>query len=149
MVVCVKWARKRQAGWHRRKFPVPAKKFAGRFLFFMYRKTDLYYLIRFFMPFFFMGTIWLLRDKISRIDLLKKFGDQSFSIYIIHPLLCSMLYMVCQKYFGINLIYACIVQVVVFMISYYMAYLINKFTIIRKLFFPRSWVELKEVFKSK
>ena len=118
-------------------------------LFFMYRKTDLYYLIRFFMPFFFMGTIWLLRDKISRIDFLKKFGDLSFPIYIIHPLLCSVLYLVCQKYFEINLIYACIVQLVVFIISYYIAHIINKLAVIRKLLFPRSWEELKSVVKFK
>ena len=118
-------------------------------LYFMYQETDLYYLIRFFMPFFFMGTIWLLREKISRLDFLKKFGNLSFPIYIIHPLLCSVLYIICQKYFEVNLINACIVQIVVFMVSYKIAYLINKFTVIRNVLFPRSWEELKSVVKFK
>ena len=114
---------------------------------FISNSESIYYVIRFLMPYFFMGTIWLLKDYFSRIDVLKKIGDLSFPIYIIHPLLCNVLYLICQKYLCVNIVTACVVQVIVFLISYLISYFINNILILQKIFFPRSMDDLKSIIK--
>ncbi len=105
----------------------------------------IYYVVRFLMPLIFMCFIWMYRDKFSNIGILKKVGDLSFGIYIIHPILCNILYLIFKKYFAVNLINALVVQLIVFSFSYYVAYFINNISILQKMLFPRSWEDLKSI----
>ena len=96
----------------------------------------------FIMPFLFINLIFLTKDYLAKSNILKRIGEHSLPIYLIHPPLCIVSYMICQKFLQINLTYAIVIQILVLTVSYYIAVLWNKITPLRKKTLPRSFEDL-------
>ncbi len=96
----------------------------------------------FIMPFLFMNLIYLAKDYLAKSNILKKIGENSFPIYLIHPPLCIASYIICQRFLQINLTYSIIVQFMVLTASYYITVLWHKITPLRKKTLPRSFEDL-------
>lgn len=101
------------------------------------------YLMRFIMPFLFINLLYFIKQKISKINSLKKIGKQSFSIYLIHVPISTVLYMVCNKFFSITITYGIIAQIIILAISYSMSIFIDKHHNIKKLIFPNDINDFK------
>lgn len=97
---------------------------------------------RFIMPILFINLLYLYKDFFARFNLLKKLGNNSFPIYLIHPMLCTIAYLICERYLSINVVYAIIIQIAVVFISYYTSVLWQKITPLRKKTLPRSLDEI-------
>ena len=97
---------------------------------------------RFIMPILFINFIYYFKSNISRYSFLKKLGDYSFPMYIIHPPLCATAYLICKNYFQINLVYAIVVQFVVLFISFYISTKWVKIDSLRKRTLPRAINEI-------
>ena len=97
---------------------------------------------RFIMPILFINFVYLYKDFFARFNLLKKLGSNSFPIYLIHPILCTIAYLICERYFYVNVVYAIIIQIAVVSISYYASVLWLRITPLRKKTIPRSLDEI-------
>lgn len=97
---------------------------------------------RFFMPLLFINFIYYLREHIAKSEILKKIGEYSFPIFLIHPPLCAIAYIICNKFFEINIMYGIFIQLFVTYISYCLSVLWYKITPLRKKTLPRSLEEL-------
>lgn len=98
--------------------------------------------LRLLMPILFIGTLYTFRKYLANSKLLKKLGNNSFQIYIIHPPLCAVSYLICSKFMSVNIFYAIIVQIAVMLISYYVSVLWNRITPLRKKTLPRTIEDL-------
>jgi peptidoglycan/LPS O-acetylase OafA/YrhL len=101
---------------------------------------------RFIMPFLFFNLLYLIKGYLSKSKILRKIGEYSFSIYLIHPLFCTFSYLLCMKYLELNLIYGIFIQIIVLVISYYISVLWHKITPLRKKTLPR---DMKDIFNIK
>lgn len=96
----------------------------------------------FIMPFLFVNLIYLSKSILAKSTLLKKIGEYSLPIYLIHPPLCVAFNMICQCFFQINLLSVIIVQILVLTVSYYISVLWYKVTPLRKKTLPCSSEDL-------
>lgn len=99
---------------------------------------------RFTMPILFINFIYYFKSYISNFGLLKKIGDYSLPIYLIHPPLCTAVYLICKQYNEVNITYAIITQIIIFIVSYYLSVLWISFVPLRKKTLPRN---LNEIYK--
>ena len=97
---------------------------------------------RFIMPILFIGTLYNLKKQLAKIEFLQKLGNRSFPIYIIHPPLCAISYIICNKFLYINFLYAIIVQIAIIFISYYVSVIWDRITPLRKKTLPRTIEDL-------
>lgn len=98
--------------------------------------------LRFLMPILFIGTLYTLRKHLAKFKILQKLGNNSFQIYIIHPPLCAVSYLICSKFLSVNIFYAIIVQIAIIFISYYVSVIWNRITPLRKKTLPRTIEDL-------
>ena len=99
------------------------------------------------MPVIFMLILWYNGRHIQHLFFMEKAGDKTFPMYIIHPFIGYMLYAFVVKYTHISLLCAIVVQIVMFWGSYYLSVGLYRVDRIRKILLPRSFSELKSVFK--
>lgn len=97
---------------------------------------------RFIMPFLFVSFLILLKTVLAKSKFLRALGNYSFPIYIIHPIICTVAFMVCDKCLEVNLVSAIIVQVVVVGLAYWISVLVYKIEPIRKKLFPKTFDEI-------
>lgn len=96
------------------------------------------WVLRGVMPIIFFVILFGLRKQLSSFNLLKKIGDNSFLIYIIHPVFCKFFVMLTPEHLSINWVYIIMSQILIIVMSYYLAKFINNMEIIRRTFFPKK-----------
>ena len=99
------------------------------------------------MPIIFMLILWYNGRHIQHLSFMEKAGDKTFPMYIIHPFIGYILYAFVVKYIHISLLWAIVAQIVMFWGSYYLSVGLYRVDRIRKILLPRSFSELKSVFK--
>lgn len=99
-------------------------------------------IIRFIAPFLFMGLLYTLRKLLSRSTILIKLGELSLPIYIFSTLICTIFYMIFNRLNAITPSNGIIAQILITIISYYVALLLYRMPTIRKWIFPRSKEEI-------
>lgn len=99
-------------------------------------------IIRFIMPYLFMGILYLFRKQLSKMSVFIKLGELSLPIYIFSTLICTVFYLVFGRLNAITPLNGIIALLLITVISYYVAMLLYKLPIIRKLIFPRDKKEL-------
>lgn len=104
------------------------------------------WIYRFIMPVLFVNFIMLFRSMLSKCAVLKQLGKYSFPIYIIHPILCTIAFIVCNKYLIINIYWGLFIQIIVIVISYYLSILWFRIVPLRKITLPR---DMKDIFNIK
>ena len=104
---------------------------------------------RFIMPFLFINFLYSLKGRLQKLGVLKNLGIYSFPIYIIHPMLCTIAFMICQKFSCVNIVMAIVVQVIVIFVSYYISVWLFRIEPLRKKIFPRTWEEICHVSRAK
>lgn len=97
------------------------------------------------MPFLFFFIIYQLRDYLSKITLLKDIGKYSFPIYIIHPFLLKVFFMIVYPLWGANWLIVIVSQVIITAISYYIALIIYNNHYLKAIMFPSNWNELSNL----
>ena len=121
------------------------------FLYFMNRLSFHEQMIHVFlliaMPIIFMLILWYNGRYIQRLFFMEKAGDKTFPMYIIHPFIGYILYGFVVKYAHISLFWAIVAQIVMFWGSYYLSVGLYKVDRMRRILLPRSFSELKSVFK--
>ena len=93
------------------------------------------------MPFLFFFIVYQIRNILSNSCLLKKLGEYSFPIYIIHPFLLKILFIIIYPLWGTNWGIVIISQVITTIISYYIARIIYMNPYLKAIIFPNSWNE--------
>lgn len=99
------------------------------------------------MPIIFMLILWYNGRYIQHLFFMEKAGDKTFPMYIIHPFIGYILYGFVVKYAHISLFWAIVAQIVMFWGSYYLSVGLYKVDRMRRILLPRSFSELKSVFK--
>lgn len=99
------------------------------------------------MPIIFMLILWYNGRHIQHLSFMEKAGDKTFPMYIIHPFIGYILYGFIVRYAQISLFWAIVTQIMMFWGSYYLSVGLYKMDRIRKILLPRSFSELKSVFK--
>ena len=104
--------------------------------------NEILWFLRFIMPFLFINFLYSIKERLAVSKILKNLGIYSFPIYIIHPVLCTVVFMICQRLSCVSVVSSLVVQAVVVIVSYYTSILLFKITPLRKRIFPRSWDEV-------
>lgn len=94
------------------------------------------------MPFLFFFILYQIRYTLSNSRLLQKLGKYSFPIYIIHPFLLKILFMIVYPLWGTNWGIVIISQIIITVISYHIARIIYKNPYLKAAMFPNSWNEI-------
>ena len=96
------------------------------------------WLFRFIMPVLFINFLLATKDLITKSKILKYIGNYSFPIYIIHPIICTASFIICNKYFCTNIASALIIQLLTVVASYHISVLCFKIPLLKKKLFPRT-----------
>ncbi len=82
------------------------------------------------------------KEILARLSILRKFGEHSFEIYIVQSPLCIAMYTIIPNLFPTEsfLVRAC-VFIFILAICYYIAKLLLKISIVKRILFPRTWDE--------
>lgn len=99
---------------------------------------------RFIMPILFVNFLFSIKGWIAKSNVLKHIGNYSFPIYIIHPIICTISFIICSKFSYVNMVSALIIQLVVIIVSYCASILCFKIPLLKKKLFPRT---LEEIYK--
>lgn len=97
------------------------------------------WMLRGVMPIIVFVILFGLRKQFSSLSFLKRLGEQSFLIYLIHPIFCKVFLMLTPEYLSTNWIYIILSQVIIIGMSYYLAKFINSLDILRRTFFPQKY----------
>lgn len=98
--------------------------------------------IKFVIPYLFMGLLYIIKRPLSKISVLLKLGELSLPIYIFSTLICTIFYLIFNRLNAITPLYGIIAQILITVISYYLALSIQRIPLIRKKLFPRNKEEL-------
>lgn len=98
--------------------------------------------IKFVIPYLFMGLLYIIKRPLSKIAVLLKLGELSLPIYIFSTLICTIFYLTFNRLNAVTPLYGIIAQILITVISYYLALSIQKIPLIRKKLFPRNKEEL-------
>lgn len=113
----------------------------------LYHKSLIHIFLLIVMPIIFMLILWYNGKAIRHLFFMEKAGDKTFPMYIIHPFIGYILYGFIVRYAQISLFWAIVTQIMMFLGSYYLSVGLYKVDKIRKILLPRSFLELKSVFK--
>lgn len=101
------------------------------------------------MPFIFFYLLYYNRKYIEKSKILQEIGKYSFPIFIIHPFLLKISSYLISKFFDTNWLNVLIIQLLVTILSYYIARFIYSIQSLKTIIFPNTWQELTQWYKSK
>ena len=105
---------------------------------------------RILFPIVFFYIIWYLSDKLSRIRLLEKFGENSLLIYLIHPFIGFIFIALLPGYLMYSASEKAIVSLITIVLfpamSYFFARIFGRCTMMYNFLFPNNYLAFKRNF---
>lgn len=95
-------------------------------------------ILRFVFPVFFFLAIYYSRKWFSNSRWLIKLGDKSLAVYLIHPFLCIACGLIIPKTLINNVFIIALQFIIILIISYAIAVLIERIKILRMILFPKG-----------
>lgn len=103
-----------------------------------YQNQIVFRLLRGVFPIVFFLAIYYSRKYIEKISILRCIGNFSFAIYMIHPLVCILIELIVPRKILDGFFALCVEFVIVLLISYIFASVINRIVFLRRVLFPRG-----------
>ena len=102
--------------------------------------------MRCLLPVLFFIVIYKFKSILSQSIVLRKMGQLSFAIYILQTPICTISTYIFHRFgFANNILTVIISQIIVCVISYYIAYFTNKNNLISRYLYPRSINQLRGI----
>ena len=113
-------------------------------LYTFFPKTSEYLLpLKTVIPIIAFMLLFFYKEVFSKSIILRRFGEQSFEIYIIQTPICVLMYTFLPKLIPNNSIMVRLLSfILVLTICYYTAKIMSNIRIVKRFFFPRTWEEL-------
>lgn len=95
-------------------------------------------ILRFVFPAAFFLAVYSVRIQFAKSKILQNIGKRSLAVYLFHPFLCIVFGMMIPENLLSNWWVVCLQFIVILVVSYYLAVIVEKISFFRKLLFPEG-----------